>query len=68
MLNNVTIPNRYPLPHSFSFHQNFQGCQIFCQIDLVRAYQQISVADDDIYKTARTIWSLQIRLNAFRTT
>jgi hypothetical protein len=44
-LNLVTTPDKYPLP-------NMHSCTVFSKIDLVKGYQQILVATEDIPKTA----------------
>ena len=51
-LNRVTIPDRYPVPNIQDFAQNLYGSKIFSTIDLVRAYNQIPVTEEDIQKTA----------------
>lgn len=51
-LNNVTIPDRYPIPFLTDCSHILHDAKIFSSIDLVRAYQQIPVHEADIPKTA----------------
>lgn len=51
-LNNVTVPDRYPIPHIQDITAGLRGTRVFSKIDLVRAYHQNPVAEEDIPKTA----------------
>lgn len=53
-LNARTIPDRYPIRHIQDCAHNMSGCRVFSTIDLVKAYNQIRVAEEDICKTAIT--------------
>lgn len=50
-LNDITEPDRYPIPFLQDCVQFLHGATIFSTIDLVRAYQQIPVREEDIPKT-----------------
>ena len=54
VLNAITEPDRYPVPHLQDFNHRIGKSEVFSTIDLVRAYYQIPVADEDIAKTAVT--------------
>lgn len=53
-LNARTIPDRYPVRHIHDFVYQLSGSTIFSKIDLVKAFNQIPVFEDDIKKTAIT--------------
>lgn len=54
-LNAITKPDRYPIPHVHSVCNKLQNKTFFSKIDLIRAFQQIHVREEDIEKTAVTI-------------
>ena len=51
-LNNVTQPDRYPLPYLADFVDIAQGCTIFSKLDCHKGYHQIPVAKQDQQNTA----------------
>lgn len=53
-LNSRTVPDCYPVRHIGDVGHNIAGSTIFSTIDLVKAYNQIPVAEEDIAKTAIT--------------
>ena len=50
-LNNVTVPNRYPLPHIADFTSRIAGSTVFSRLDLQKCYYQIPMASEDVPKT-----------------
>ena len=51
-VNNVTQPDRYPLPYLVDFVDIAQGCTIFSKFDCHKDYHQIPVAKQNHQKTA----------------
>lgn len=53
-LNAQTTPDKYPVPHLHDLAMGLKDMKIFTKLDLVKAYYQIPVAEEDIAKTAMT--------------
>lgn len=53
-LNAVTTPDRYPLPHVHDLTNHLHGKRVFSTLDLVKAYHQVPIFEEDIPKTAVT--------------
>ena len=51
-LNQITTPDRYPVPHIHDLLNLLHGKSIFTTLDLERAYHQVAVEEADIPKTA----------------
>jgi cleavage and polyadenylation specificity factor subunit 1 len=51
-LNNVTIPDKYPLPNMQDLSSFLHDAKIFSKIDLTKGYYQVPMDEADIPKTA----------------
>ena len=51
-LNNVTVPNRYPLPNVADFISRIAGSTVFSRLDLQKGYYLIPMDSEDVPKTA----------------
>jgi hypothetical protein len=54
-LNDVTIKNKYPLPHIDDLFDQMRGARVFSKIDLRSIYHQMKIRPSDIPKTAFSI-------------
>ena len=53
-LNQCTVPDCYPVPHIHDFSSSLEVATILTKVDLLGAYYQISVTQDDVLKMALT--------------
>ena len=51
-INQITVRDRYPLPHVDSLFDQLQGAKVFSTLDALWGFWQLPVASDDIEKTA----------------
>lgn len=50
-VNDITTPDRHPVPHIQDFAPNLSGCKVFFKIDLVKGYHRIPVREEDVPRT-----------------
>jgi hypothetical protein len=55
-LNDVTIKNKYLLPHIDDLCDQMRGARVFSKIDLRSGYHQMKIRPSDIPKTAFSTW------------
>jgi hypothetical protein len=53
-LNEITIKNKYPLPHIEDLFDQLKGARVFSKIDLRLGYHQLRIRSSDIAKMAFT--------------
>lgn len=57
-LNNISVHDRYPVPHIQDFSVHLAGATFFSKVDLVRGYHQVPVHPPDVPKTVITPFGL----------
>jgi hypothetical protein len=50
-LNDVTVKNKYPLPHIEDLFDHMRGARVFSKIDLRSGYHQMKIRPSDFPKT-----------------
>ena len=61
-LNNVTIPNWYPIPNIADFTSRISGSTVFSKLDLQKGYYKVTMASKDVQKTAIVPLSPPLRM------
>ena len=51
-LNQMTIKNKYPLPHIEELFDQLQGARVFSKLDLRQWYYQLKIRVEDVSKIA----------------
>jgi hypothetical protein len=51
-LNDITVPDKYPLPNLQDLSANLHGATVFSKLDLEKGYYQVPMAPADVPKTA----------------
>ncbi|KAG9395320.1 hypothetical protein J8273_0553 [Carpediemonas membranifera] len=51
-LNAITVKDHYPLPNIQEFVREAAGCKYYATLDLRQGYYQLSMAEEDVHKTA----------------
>ena len=51
-LNQVTVKNKYPLPHIEELFDQLQGARVFSKLDLRQGYYQLKIREENVCKTA----------------
>ena len=61
-MNNVTVPDRYPLPNIADFTSRISGSTVFSKLDLQKGYYQVPVASENIQNTAivTPFWDVRV--------
>lgn len=51
-LNDITVPDQFPMPNTQDVIDRFTGCSYFSTFDLADAFFLVKLAEADRYKTA----------------